>query len=292
MGRLLAGIDVLLWIAAVTQLLLVILGATVSLQDEWAKKHKVMILIFFIVLGVTGLWATLVQSARSVREATEASGKLSTALGTLGTSTLEISRMTTLNTKLQGQLIAQSEALVVLTKLNAASSSRIEKTTVDVRAQISLLAGRRQQGEAWVKLTTKLTDELRMFATNWEYGELDSLQKSKYSELFEMTPALQGPERTRREQMFDDKIDSANDKQKEHLAKILIDAQALQEALLAELPARTGEEKQKDMEEQAITAEPWRYPKTVYTYANCCIHFQELASYLDNLALQVKLASK
>jgi hypothetical protein len=120
MASWLTGIDVLLWIAAITQLLLVLLGAIVSLQEEWAKRHKVMVLCFFAALGIGGLWATIAQAAKSARETTEASGKLGTALTNLGTSTTEIARMTTLNTQLQGKLLDASGTITSLARENIA----------------------------------------------------------------------------------------------------------------------------------------------------------------------------
>jgi hypothetical protein len=120
MASWLAGVDVLLWVAAITQLLLVLLGAIVSLQEEWVKRHKVMVLCFFAALGIGGLWATIAQSAKSARETTEASGRLGAALTDLGTSTTEIARMTTLNTQLQGKLLDASGTVTNLARQNIA----------------------------------------------------------------------------------------------------------------------------------------------------------------------------
>jgi hypothetical protein len=116
MVNLFVGFDVPLWIAAITQLLLVLLGTIVSLQEESAKRHKILILICFAMLGIGGLWATIVQSSKSAQDAT----KLGTALSDLDKSTNDIARMTSLNTQLQGKLLDSSGIIANLARQNIA----------------------------------------------------------------------------------------------------------------------------------------------------------------------------
>jgi len=116
MGKFIADLvaDKWLFTAAISQLLLVLLGAVVSLQEDWAKRHRALVLAAFAVLGCIGLIAT----AKRGSETATANQYLANSLGSLGDSTKEISRMTTLNTQLQEKLLQSSSAIAGLSKDN------------------------------------------------------------------------------------------------------------------------------------------------------------------------------
>jgi hypothetical protein len=100
--------------ASIAQLLLILLGAVVTLQEEWVKQHKKLLLVAFAVLGCAGFIATAKQGGESA--ATNA--KLADTLGQLSTATTGISRMTALNTELQNRLLQQSDIIIDLSKQN------------------------------------------------------------------------------------------------------------------------------------------------------------------------------
>jgi len=103
-----------LFIAALAQLLLVLLGAVVSLQEGWAKRHRYLVLSAFAMLGFIGLVATAKQGGESAT----ANAKLAGSLDKLGDSTKEISRMTVLNTALQQRLLDSSKSVASLAQQN------------------------------------------------------------------------------------------------------------------------------------------------------------------------------
>ena len=116
-------VDWLLWISAGTQLLLVILGAVVSLQEEWAKKNKWVLIATFTALGMAGIYASNQQSLKSAREGAEANGKLSGSLSDLERSTKEIARLQNLNTDLQQRLLTSSRTITDLSKETLAQTT-------------------------------------------------------------------------------------------------------------------------------------------------------------------------
>ena len=103
--------------AATSQFLLVILGVTVSLQDDWAKKHRVLIIGLFALLGLVGLST----SAKSARDAAIANSSLSESLNDLKKSSEDIVRLQGLNTKLQEQLLESNTIISGLAKQNIAT---------------------------------------------------------------------------------------------------------------------------------------------------------------------------
>jgi hypothetical protein len=90
-----------------SQLLLVILGAVVSLLHGWAKSRKALVLSLFIVFGGFGILV----AARQASDAAMAKAKLTNALGNLSESTKEIRRMADLNTSLQQKVLQQSATI-------------------------------------------------------------------------------------------------------------------------------------------------------------------------------------
>jgi len=105
--------------AALSQLFLVGLGAVVSLQEDWAKRHRRGVLLAFAILGIVGLVATVKQAGESAK----ANTKLSDSLTSLGNSASEISRMATLNTQLQRRLLDQSDTIAGLAEQAANSAT-------------------------------------------------------------------------------------------------------------------------------------------------------------------------
>jgi hypothetical protein len=99
-------------ISAATQFILAILGAVVSLQEDWAKKHQPLILALFISVGLIGVCATIQQSIKAAAETATAN----TQLKAINTSTQEIARLTALNTKLQEQLLESNKRIITLSK--------------------------------------------------------------------------------------------------------------------------------------------------------------------------------
>jgi hypothetical protein len=114
--------DPWLLIAALAQLFLVLWGALVSLREDWAKRHRWLVLSAFAVLGFIGLVAT----AKQAGESAAANAKLAGSLDKLGTSTQEISRMTVLNTELQQRLLDSSKTVASLARenINAVTGGR------------------------------------------------------------------------------------------------------------------------------------------------------------------------
>lgn len=116
-------IDWLLWVSAGTQLLLVILGAVVSLHEDWAKHHRWPILTGFAVLGVAGIYASTQQSVKSARDAAEANAKLTSNLSQIQSATNEANRLQTLNTDLQQKLLESSRTITKLSKETLAQTT-------------------------------------------------------------------------------------------------------------------------------------------------------------------------
>jgi hypothetical protein len=80
---------------------LMLLGAFVSLREDWAKSHHKSVLAAFIAMGMVGVIA----SAKSASDNAGAKVKLDK----LGKATDEIKRLTDLNTQLQEKLVELSK---------------------------------------------------------------------------------------------------------------------------------------------------------------------------------------
>lgn len=109
--------DPLLWISLIVQFLLIVWGAVVALADVWAKQHRWLALSVFAILGLVGMVTTARQATKSAQDGSN----LSNALTDLGTSTKEITRMTSLNTDLQGKLLTQGQTIADLAQENISS---------------------------------------------------------------------------------------------------------------------------------------------------------------------------
>ena len=107
----------LLALSAVAQLLLVLLGAVVSLSENWARRHKFPLLALFLVLGIVSMSTTLFQASRSAAATT----KLDDSLTRINNSAAEIRRVQMLNTELQGRLLASSRTIAELSRQNLAT---------------------------------------------------------------------------------------------------------------------------------------------------------------------------
>jgi hypothetical protein len=98
-----------------SQFLLMILGViTKGHYEEWAKRHKGLVLVFFLCLGVIGLFGTIWQAAKSSREAAESRATLQN----LQNSTKEVRRVQELNTELQKKLLASTDTIKNLAQQN------------------------------------------------------------------------------------------------------------------------------------------------------------------------------
>lgn len=100
--------------SAIIQLVPAVLGAVVTLHEDWAKRHRVPILVVFVVAAIIGLLTTVRQGINSG----EASAKLSSSLDNLGKATEEISRVTSQNTELQEKLLKQGQTIADLANRN------------------------------------------------------------------------------------------------------------------------------------------------------------------------------
>lgn len=99
-------------VSSVLQLALMLLGVIVTLQEDWAKRRKMLVLFLFIALGIFGLLPTIMQS----RATQQADAKLSQSLDGLQKSSDETQRLTNLNTQLQEKLLASSATITELAK--------------------------------------------------------------------------------------------------------------------------------------------------------------------------------
>jgi hypothetical protein len=90
-----------------SQFLLVILGAVVSLLDGWAKRNKAGVISLFVVFGCFGIIA----AAKQASDAAGANAKVTSTLGNLSDSAKEIRRVTDLNTSLQEKLLDQGATI-------------------------------------------------------------------------------------------------------------------------------------------------------------------------------------
>jgi hypothetical protein len=135
--------DLSFWVA-VSQLALVLMGVWIALHEDWAKRHRFLVLTAFIVAGFAGLYMTRQQSRQSgedvaaaQRQAAEANTKLSNTLekinnqsNQIGSQTGEISRVQSLNTELQNKLLGQSGQLIDSSKqISDLSKEAINTTT-------------------------------------------------------------------------------------------------------------------------------------------------------------------
>jgi hypothetical protein len=116
MRGLLLYLDPLLCIAAATQLLLVILGAIVTIYDQSARRYKVAAISAFALLGIVGVFATVIQSAKSTRDMVTANTSLASSMQDLQRSTSEVGRVTALNTNLQERLLSSSAMIAQLAR--------------------------------------------------------------------------------------------------------------------------------------------------------------------------------
>ena len=98
------------YISAGTQFLLAFLGIFISLQEDWAKKHKVLVFLIFLIPAIVGVIASI----QSERKTATAETDLKTSLGNINKSTKEIERLTALNTKLQERLLTSNKAITTL----------------------------------------------------------------------------------------------------------------------------------------------------------------------------------
>jgi hypothetical protein len=90
------------------------LGAIVSLQEDRAKKHKVLVLCAFGLLGIGGFIAGTIEAS----SAATASAQLSASVNSLKRSSEEQARVSQLNTQLQEKLVHQSDTITELAKRN------------------------------------------------------------------------------------------------------------------------------------------------------------------------------
>ncbi len=106
------------WASALSQIALTILGVVVSIEQDWAKRHRILVLVSFFMFGAVGVIATNQQASESARETTAANTALSTGLTNLQRSTEEITRLQGLNTQLQQKLLDSSSEINQLSKQN------------------------------------------------------------------------------------------------------------------------------------------------------------------------------
>jgi hypothetical protein len=102
--------DPYLLITVGSEFLLMLLGAVVSLQEDWAKTYRRYVFAAFALVGISGMCATI----KTAQQSAVANSQLSTSIADLGKSTAEISRVTALNTSLQEKLLAQSSGIAAL----------------------------------------------------------------------------------------------------------------------------------------------------------------------------------
>ncbi len=102
--------DPFLLVTVIAEFVLMLLGAVVALQEDWAKAHRWWILAAFAVVGMSGMYATM----KTAQQSAVANSKLSTSIAQLRDSTAEISRVTALNTSLQEKLLGQSSSIAKL----------------------------------------------------------------------------------------------------------------------------------------------------------------------------------
>jgi hypothetical protein len=96
--------DIMLGVVTVA---MAILGGVVSVHAPSKRRLKVIYASAFMVLGGISVVYIIKQSNENAAAGTNLTG----ALAKLGSSTAEISRMTALNTQLQGRLLSQSDTI-------------------------------------------------------------------------------------------------------------------------------------------------------------------------------------
>lgn len=96
-----------------------LLGVLVSLQENWVKRHKILVVVIFAILGIAGLFASMVESSRAAK----ASAELSSKIGSLAESSKEQTRLSLLNTDLQQRLLKQSDTISKLSERNIGEAS-------------------------------------------------------------------------------------------------------------------------------------------------------------------------
>jgi hypothetical protein len=104
--------------SAAAQLILLILGVAVSLQEDWSKRNKLIVLAAFFIVGTIAMYSTIKQSSNSAKETAVANAKLSSSLQELSAASNEISRIQRLNTELQKQLVASTAKITELSQQN------------------------------------------------------------------------------------------------------------------------------------------------------------------------------
>jgi hypothetical protein len=121
--------DLSFWIY-ISQLILVLMGVWIALHEDWAKRHRFLVMAAFIVAGFAGLWATRQQSIQTGKEISEAQKEAAAANRQLsntlekinnqsvqiGNQTSEISRVQDLNTELQERLLGTSKEIASLSQ--------------------------------------------------------------------------------------------------------------------------------------------------------------------------------
>jgi hypothetical protein len=62
--------DWLLWASLVAQFLLMVMGAVLVLAEDWVKKHRIWVLLAFILLGMAGMIVSAKQAVTAARDST------------------------------------------------------------------------------------------------------------------------------------------------------------------------------------------------------------------------------
>jgi len=136
--------DLLFTISIGSQVLLVVMGVLVALHEDWAKRHRWIVIGAFAAVGLVGFYTAVRDNRELTKEriqseakADAANAKLSDSMERLGTQTGEvkrdegeIKRIAGLNTELQNKLLGQSGQLLDSSKrISDLSKQAIETTT-------------------------------------------------------------------------------------------------------------------------------------------------------------------
>lgn len=125
------------YINALTQFLLVALGATTVAREAWPQKHPVWFVGAFVIVGAIGMFAAIRQGQQSAwetqeaqRQAAEANLKLSNSIENLNKGAAEIARVQGQNAELQQRLLDSSGEILNQGKIiSGLSRQSIEITT-------------------------------------------------------------------------------------------------------------------------------------------------------------------
>src|SRR5205807_783797 len=115
-----------LYLSAALPLLLGFMGVLIALREDWAKKHRRLVIGAFAVVSILGFYVAVRQIRESIkaeeaanRRADEANEKLHDSMdrlgkqgGDLNSKTDEIRRVESLNTELQNKLLGQSGEII------------------------------------------------------------------------------------------------------------------------------------------------------------------------------------